>query len=208
MYKIKKKQPNPKKPKNQSKKKPHITWVEGMLSLFDSPFPHDKDDPRGVGFSVAKQVLGLYIIELLLKYALDDCGTDHGHGHNLHALFKLLPPGKQSAVDRKYIELLHSEVKSTWDIERSVDAFLDYLGENPITDTRYFWEKGRSHVVGHASIIIMPSSIRRLLFAMFIVLHKYPSKPITKRYDTTFTSLKESLEKDAQPSSTSKRAQR
>ena len=200
MYKIKGKKP---KMQNQSKKKPNKTWLEGMLSLFDAPFPHKKGDPRLMGFNVAKQVLGLYIIELLFKYALDDCGKGHGHGHDLHTLFETLPQEKRLAVEQKYIEILESQMSSAWDVERSVDAFLQYLGKNPITDTRYFWEEGRSHLVEHASILMMPDGIRRLLFALFIVLHNYPTKPIIKRYDTTFRSLKESLENDSQPRSSS-----
>ena len=204
MIKIKKK-PKPKKTPSQGViKKPHITWMEGLLSLFDAKFPHGKDDPRGSGFAVGKQILGLYIIEMLLKYALDDCGIPHGHRHHLHVLFMLIPEEKRLAVKQKYIELLHSEVESTWDVERSVDALLQYLGEDPITDTRYFWEPGRSHLVEHASIIMMPDTIRRLIFALFIALHNYPTKPITKRYDTTFESLDWSLKNERQPRFTSK----
>ena len=34
------------------------------------------------------------------------------------------------------------------------------------------------------------------MFALFIVLHNYPSKPMVKRYDTVFDSLAESFQKD------------
>ncbi len=84
----------------------------------------------------------------------------------------------------------------TWDVAKSVDPFLEYLGQNAITDTRYFWEPNRTHIVEDASILIMPNSIRNLLYALFIVLHNYPSKPIVKRYDTQFRSLEESLIRD------------
>ena len=40
--------------------------------------------------------------------------------------------------------------------------------------------------------------LRPLIYAIFIVLHNYPSKPIKKRYDTTFPSLAESLKQDQQ----------
>ena len=59
----------------------------------------------------------------------------------------------------------------------------------------YFWEPDRTHVGEHASLLIAPR-LRPLLFALFIVLHNYPSKPMVKRYDTVFDSLAESFQKD------------
>ena len=99
-------------------------------------------------------------------------------------------------MERKYTELLNSRKKSAWDVEKSVDSLLKYLGKNAITDTRYFWEPDRGHLAEHASIVFMPAAIYCLLYALFIVLHNYPSQPIVKRYDTTFQSLAESLERD------------
>ena len=178
------------------RKKPSIVWVEGLLDLFDAPFPHGNDDPRKLGFNVGRQILGLYIIEMLLKYALDDLGTPHGSNHDLNQLFSHLPRAKRRRVERKYTEILKSRTKQTWDIARSAESLLQYLGKSPITDTRYFWEPDRNHLVEHASILVMPNEIRNLLYALFIVLHNYPSEPIIKRYDTQFMSLRESLLED------------
>ena len=179
-------------------KKPDIVWMEGLLSLFDAPFPHGPDDPRGLGFNVGRQIVGLYVVEMLLKCALDDCGVPHGKNHKLHKLFRNLSPDNRRAVERKYIEVLNSRAEWVWDVAKSADSLLEYLGKDAITDTRYFWEPGRNHVVDHASILIMPDTIYCLLYALFIVLHAYPSEPIVKRYDTKFSSLAESLEQDQQ----------
>ena len=181
---------------NAERKKPSIVWMEGLLDLFNAPFPHDKDDPRQLGFNIGRQMLGLYIVEMLLKYALDDLGTPHGSNHNLSQLFRHLPRAKRRRVERKYTEILTSRKQQTWDVARSAESLLQYLGKNPITDTRYFWEPDRHHFVEHASILVIPNEIHTLLFALFIVLHNYPSEPIVKRYNTQFIPLRESLLKD------------
>ena len=179
-------------------RKPDIVWMEGLLDLFNASFPHDHDDPRSMGFSLGQQIVGLYIIEMLLKYALDDSGNSHGQHHNLHELFRNLSRPRRRAVERKYKEILNSEASWQWDVAKTADALLCYLGNNAITDTRYFWEPDRTHESEHASILFAPRMLRPLIYAMFIVLHNYPSKPIVKRYDTTFLSLAESLKKDQQ----------
>ena len=177
-------------------KKPEIYWVEGLLTHFEAKFPHDANDPRKVGFAIGKQIIGLYIIELLLKYALDNVGVSHGQHHNLHDLFRNLSRQRRRAVERKYTKLLNSEVERAWDVARTAESLLKYLGTNAITDTRYYWEPNRTHVGEHASILVSPRMLRPLLYALFIVLHDYPSKPIVKRYDTIFESLAESLKQD------------
>ena len=170
--------------------------MEGLLSIFEAEFPHGEGDPRSIGFNVGKQVVGLYIVEMLLKYALEGTGRTHGSHHNLHELFRNLPRQQRKAVERKYKELLNSTSEWAWDVAESADSLLRYLGNNAITDTRYFWEEGRNHLAEHASILISPRMLYPLVYGMFISLHGYPSKPIVKRYDTTFQSLEESLRKD------------
>ena len=178
--------------------KPAIVWMEGLLDLFNASFPHKSNDPRATGFSVGRQIVGLYIVEMLLKYALDTSGVTHGRHHNLHQLFRQLSHQRRLAVERKYKQILNSRTEQTWDVAKSVDSLLQYLGKDAITDTRYFWEPDRNHLSDHASILIMPNTIYSLIYALFIVLHKYPSEPIVKRYDTTFISLAESFERDQQ----------
>ena len=176
-------------------RKPHIFWLEGLLTKFNAPFPYDDaDDPRRFGFSVGQQIVGLYLAEMLLKYALDHSGASHGQHHNLHELFRNLSRQRRRAVERQYTKILNSTMASALDVAETVESLLRYLGQNAITDTRYFWEPDRSHVGEHASILFAPELISPLIYALFIVLHNYPSKPSKKRYDTTFQSLAESLE--------------
>ena len=177
----------------------NVVWLEGVLDFFNAPFPYDdRNDPRRIGFGVGQQTVGLYLTEMLLKYALDHSGVSYDQHHNLHRLFTDLPESHRGAVEQKYTEILNSEAELTWDVAETVDSFLLYLGRNAITDTRYFWEPGRNHVGEEASILFAPRMLRPLIYAIFIVLHNYPSKPIKKRYDTTFQSLAESLKQDQQ----------
>lgn len=177
-------------------KKPNIHWMEGVLAHFETKFPYAADDPRRLGFGVGQQIVGLYIVEMLLKYALDNAGVPHGHHHNLHQLFKNLSRQRRRAVQRKYTELLNSEFEWAWDVAETADSLLQYLGDNAITDTRYFWEPDRTHIGEDASILLSPRMLRPLIYALFIALYNYPAKPIVKRYDTTFQSLAESFRKD------------
>ena len=181
-------------------KKPNITWMEGLLTLFNAQFPHGPNDPRWRGFSLGRQIIGSYIAEMLIKYALEDSGRTYGPHHNLYELFRNLPRPLRCEVERTYTAILNSLMESAWDIAKSVESLLQYLGPNPIKDTRYFWEPNRNHVhiFEHTSILIMPETIHCLIYALFIALHNYPNKPIVKRYNTVFMSLAEALERDQQ----------
>ena len=101
-------------------------------------------------------------------------------------------------VERKYTKILNSEADWAWDVAETADSLLRYLGQNAITDTRYFWEPDRTHASEHASILVAPRMLCPLIYALFIVLHNYPSKPIVKRHDTTFRSLAESFKQNEQ----------
>ena len=174
--------------------KPNVVWLEGVLDFFNAPFPHDPRDPRAIGFSVGRQVIALYLVEMLLKYALDSYGVPHGKKHDLHQLFMNLPRPTRRAVERRYAQLLRSAIPRTWDVCRTVESFLDYLGDNPITDTRYFWENDRECGDHRGSVLIMQHTIlRQLVYAIFIELHNYPTKSIVDRYETEFESLDESF---------------
>ena len=150
-------------------RKPNKVWMEGLLNLFEASFPHDQDDPRLMGFHDGQQIVGLYIMEMPLKYALDYSGSSNGQHHNLHDLFRNLPRQRRRSVERKYFEILNSEVDWTWDVAETAESLLVYLGENAITDTRYFWEPDRNHEADHASNLFAPKMLRPLVYALFIV---------------------------------------
>ena len=185
---------------NNSNRKPDIFWLEGLLDYFNAPFPHEPKDPRELGFVVGKQVIGLYLAELLLKYALDKSNRPHGRKHDLYNLFRNLPRTYRQRVEKKYSELLFHSVDETWDFAKSVESLLQYLGDNAITDTRYFWEQSRSRL-GPESIMFSTQILYQLIYALFIVLHKYPQGgSLEKRFETRFLSFQDSIKESNEQS--------
>ena len=75
---------------------------------------------------------------------------------------------------------------------RTVESFLDFLGKNPITKTRYPWQQQ------HDGVLFSPNMYRFLINALYIALHQYPfaKDSLDKRYDTRFKSLKDSLKNE------------
>ena len=176
-----------------TKGKPPVVWVEGLLDYFNAPFPHGPEDPRRIGFSVGRQIIGLYLIEMLLQYALDELEQPYDFDHNLHALFINLPPSLREAAENRHARILADRVEEAWDFQRSADAFLEYLGDDPMTDTRYFWE--RQHLADR-SVMLLTDDLRHLIDALIIELHGYPEgPPLEKRYKTNFQSFEESWER-------------
>ena len=163
----------------------------GALDYFNTPVPSQLDPYRRMGFVMGRQIIGLYIVELLLKRALAEEGIQPPHHHGLLELFRQLPGPKRQAAERKYQEVLAHRVEEGWDIQQTVETFLEYLGANPITDTRYFWD--RPHTA-QGSILFFVNALSHLIDALFISLHGYPQDgPLTLRYNTSFKSLQDSL---------------
>ena len=173
--------------------KPAVVWLEGILDYFNMPFPHEPEDPREIGFGIGRQIVGLYLSEMILKHALDNLNQPYGQSHNLHDLFNALPRPHRNAVESKYSEILSGSVPETWDFASSVASFLEYLGNDPMTDSRYFWERSRPR---NMSIVFFGTSLRHLIYALFIALHNYPEKgQYQKQYHTKFISFEDSLNK-------------
>ena len=171
--------------------------MEGVLDYFQAMCPHESTDLRILGWNIGRQVIAQYLVEILLKCAYAKHNNDDfRRDHNLEFLFNELPLFERRAVEEKYKELLNSEVQSTWDVFETVGSFLTFLGENPITETRYYWDRrSKSNTLGvnYFQALINPDSYRPLVYALYIVLHGYPSRPIVKRYDTIFSPLRDSL---------------
>ena len=168
-----------------------VYWTEGLLTLFHSEFPYEKGDNREIGFVVGRQVIGLYLIEVLLMYALDDSSRPYKATHDLSYLYGLLPIHKKRKVEKAYSELLGIDFQETWDFAKTAESLLNYLGENPITDSRYFWK--RSHTE-HISILFSVGLLNTLIWAIFLALHNYPQNgQIEKRFQTKFISFRDSL---------------
>ena len=177
---------------NPIRAKPPVVWLEGVLDYYNAPFPHESDDPRKLGFTIGRQIVGLYLGEMLLKHALDNFNLQYDHSHALGDLFQVLPLPRRDAVESKYSEILAGSVSETWDFASSVKSFLDYLGDDPLTDSRYFWERTRPHGI---SIVFFGTTLRPLIYALFVALHNYPEKgEYERQYDTRFISFEGSLE--------------
>ena len=121
--------------------KPPVVWLEGVLDYFNAPFPYGPEDPRALGFGIGRQIIGLYLIESLLKYALDVAQTSYDRGRSFKGLFSALPEQDRRDVEGKYHQLLADGVAEIWDFGGSVASFFDYLGDDPMNDSRYFWER-------------------------------------------------------------------
>ena len=177
-----------------------IYHMEGVLDYFQKRCPHESTDGRWIGWNIGRQVVAQYLVEVLLKCAHAQSHDDvFPHGHNLAELFSDLPGCKRRAVEEKYKELLNSEVEQTWDVFETVESFLAFLGANAITETRYYWDgRSASNTLGvdYFQGLMTPDSYRPLVYALYIVLHGYPTRPIVKCYDTSFMSLKDSLKNE------------
>ena len=169
-----------------------VAWLEGVLDYFNVSFTRGSKDRGMIGYTVGQQFVGLYLTEMLLKYALDRAGKPYDRTHNLSELFSELPESSRSAVESKYSQLLADDVSETWNFASSVDAFLKFLGDDPVTDSRYFWERDRPY---GGSILFTVKDLRLLTYALFMALHNYPGgAPLEKRYVTKFISFEESLQ--------------
>ena len=177
--------------------RPPVVWLEGVLDYFNAPFPHDRDDLRRIGYGVGRQIIGLYLSEMLLKYALDDRSITYVRNHDLHELFNRLPQETRSAVEDKYSQILRSYAGTAWDVAESVDSLLAYLGPDPFNDSRYFWEADRPE---DSPLLFMGETVRTLVYALFVVLHGYPEggQP-GHQQDTEFMSLRDSLQERQEP---------
>ena len=179
-------------------RKPDIHWLEGLLVYFEIPFPHEAPDPREVSFQVGQRIIGLYLSEMLLKYSLDEISEKYSNTHNLLILFKKLPAEKKKAASHKYREILNNSVQWTWTFAKELISLVKELGDNPIKDTRYFWQTNYNS----GPHVVSPGLIHPLVYSLFIVLQNYPQQyeQIERRYKTKFVDFekahKESIKND------------
>ena len=174
--------------------------VEGVLDYFQEACLYKSTDLRLIGWSLGRQVVAQYLVEIILKCAhLKYVQYVLPHGHSLRDLFDGLPAPQRQKVEAKYREILHSQVKSTWDVFQTVESFLAFLGANPITESRYYWDKDSASNtlgVGYFQGLVSPDSYRPLIYSLYIILHDYPSRSMVARYDTKFESLRRSLKNE------------
>ncbi len=167
-------------------------WYPGMLHLLNLPCPDSPADVRAVGFSVGKTILGLYLVEILLKDALVDLHIKFDYNHNLHQLFELLPKGKRSDIEQRYSAVLHNQIERTVNHAATARNFLKFLGNDPITDARYFWTAERFHNVEKKSFYFFPHEICCLVDALAAVLHDLQIySDLRKLFETKFLPIEE-----------------
>ena len=155
-----------------------------------------------MGFEVGQRIIGLYLSELLIKYALDSSNITYANTHNLRKLYLKLPAKKRKQVEDKYTIIIQNTFSWTWSFARTPNAFLRHLGANPIKETRYFWNTNFQF----RSQILSPHNLYPLVYSLLIELHDYPqrSESIVKRYDTKFVNFEKSISKEKKTKPTKK----
>ena len=126
--------------------------------------------------------------EMLLQAYLRRGGEARGVStHNLARLYRIVPGEVRESVEKRCALILANEVERKWDVCRTVESFLNFLGKSPITKSRYPWQSNED-------TLFAPDELRPLIYALYIELHGYPYEAgsMEKRFDTLFESLKES----------------
>ena len=167
----------------------YVRYLEGLADYSQEKPRYGKNDPRELGWVIGRQIVSLYLVEMLLRVALERLGITKDTGtHNLAHLFRKLPQDRRNHVEKTYKLILNSEVQWTWDIHSTVESFLNFLGKSPIAKTRYPWQQQ------HEGVLYSPNSFRPLIYALYIGLHNYPYAKgfLDKRFDTHFKSFRDS----------------
>ena len=169
----------------------YLYYMEGLADYSQANHPYEsvKNDHRALGWAIGKQVVALYLIEILLRIDYERRGITRGTStHNLARLFRQLPKKSRETVETTYQRILHSEVQWTWDVCRTVQSFLAFLGKDPIVKTRYPWQQYPE------GTLYSPDKLRPVIYALYIGLHGYPyaKASLEKQFDTEFRSFEES----------------
>ena len=177
-----------------------LYYSEGLLDYCQAvcPFDHPKDLQR-VGWNMGRQIICQHVLELALKSELAKHQRAVPKHHDLEAIFEALPRRRRKKAEDLYQQLLRCRVPSTWDVFRTIKSFVNFLGDRPTVETRYYFEDGaRSNRLGvdYFSNLIAPDSYVPLIYVLMIAFHRYPPGPLIPRYETEFRSLKESLQAD------------
>ena len=120
---------------------------------------------------MGQRMVGLYLVEMILKYALDNSDRTFSRNHNLYGLFRRLPRPSKLSAEKEYANLMPKSPLRNARVQGDLAQYLKGLGEDPITDLRYFWEGRR------ANISLSPRSRIPVVFALLTALHEYPPQP-------------------------------
>ncbi len=178
--------------KTRTRKIPDKDWMMGLRRYFTVTPMRGSEDRRRIGFAVGCQIVGLYLLEMSLKCALDERSIEYDGDHNLEGLFLRLPTKDQDIIRNEYRRNLHSEPGPAWDFQRSADTLLSYLGEDPFTATRYFWDCVPQERDG---VLFGPSLLAPLIDTALSELHGFRVSPtedivFEKEFQSFETSIK------------------
>ena len=157
----------------QSAEIPSMFFFEGILVMTHNRGHLGTDGPHD---PVGRTILGIYLIEISLKLALQKAHIPYGYHHNLYRLYTHLPKEKRDAVEKKHDEIFPIQKRQKWHNSenlKSVAAFLKSLGRDPITDTRYFWDS-KLWNSENGRFIFMPDDIDRMSRVLVTALHDRP----------------------------------
>lgn len=173
---------------------------EGLIDFCQAAAPYeDTDDRRQIGWNLGRQIIAQHVVELALKVELAKHRPKVPKNHDLGQLFRALPQRRRNKAEKVYHAILKNSVAETWDVFRTIDSFVRFLGANPSVETRYYWDDNSvSNTLGVDSFanLISPQAYVHLVYALMIAFHEYPTKPPKDKFDTRFISLKDSLTKD------------
>ena len=162
----------------------------GLRFYFGAQSPRTQEDPRQLGFAVGSQIVGLYLAEISVTYALDECSIGYEEDHNLERLYLLLPEREKECLRASYQKILHSERGHAWDFQRSLDELLRFLDEDPFTVSRYFWD---GTVNERDGVLFSPRMLTPLIDSVLSDLHGFEARPKDNRFiERDFESFEES----------------
>lgn len=105
---------------------------EGLLDYCQAAFDYDDpNDRRRLGWNLGRQIIAQHVVELALKVELAKYRQAVPKNHDFRYLFNALPARRRKKAESTYQTILRCKVKETWDVFRTVESFLEFLGDNP-----------------------------------------------------------------------------
>ena len=145
---------------------------EGAMGYFKQ-VSTNKDEGVQIGFSQGRMIVGLHLIEIMIKRFLSSYNIGNLKTHNLLKLYNKIPIFDRIRIGKIYPDFYWNK-SWIWDFSETVESFLRFLGKDPITSTRYFWDS-------EVKLLFMPNRLVCLIHALIIGLHNYPYKQIIRK---------------------------
>ena len=170
--------------------RPNKTWMLGLRDYFtQQPSTTAKENTR-LGFAIGRQMVGLYLIEIALKFALDERTIKYTKSHNIEVLFSSLPEDVRERLRCRYVRILHSEPGHAWGFQASIDDLVRHLAGDPITVTRYYWD---SRTTKRGIVQFNPAMLVALVDAILCELHGFDLGQPIEEFERDFQSFDASM---------------